>query len=618
MCGFAGITGGSFIDQDRIRAMGETILHRGPDHTGYYFDRQAGFVHNRLSLVDISSNGNQPFVDDRHVLLFNGEIYNHAQLRERHLSDTAFVSTSDTETLFHLLSRFGMRRTAEMIHGMFAFAWYDRQSSEISLVRDRLGIKPLFYMVRSGQLVFGSEQKALSCHFDMQADRLLVMSSTLGEIEYNRTHTAFTDLHQLEPGAILHFSIDGTLTTESYFRITDLVDKAYYSELAAMPYDEVEREFDRLLSRSVQSMMMSDVGMGSFISGGLDSSLITAIAARSQPITLYTANVVGRFSELDACRSVAAHIGQTLHVYDYEPGYFIRDLVRTTWHYESPITVHGSALPFNGVAGLARRTGTKAVITGEGSDELFLGYPRLLTRKFDRLLRLPYTFFDGLYAKVPGLTKYLNLKKHNYSNDLLYMPFIGDRKGDGIEYARAYAFLGDGAKASDQALTLEMLGRGLHSLLWRNDRVGMMHSIESRFPFLDEDLLRFAANLPVHMKIGVTGSLHNIKHPFRMDKKVVRTLAEKYIPKKVARMEKKGFIIFGHGSLRISGGFFRNGFVQDLLRLTPRDASLMETTLDGYLLSKLAQVEIWGRLFIWKERMEEVSEKIEREMSMVP
>lgn len=523
MCGFAGITGGSFINQETVRAMGETIHHRGPDHTGYYFDPHAGFVHNRLSLVDISSNGNQPFVDDRHVLLFNGEIYNHAQLRERHLGDISFISTSDTETLFHLLSRFGVRRTAEMIHGMFAFAWYDRQRSEISLVRDRIGIKPLFYMLRSGQLVFGSEQKALSCHFDLQADRLLVMSSTLGEIEYNRTHTPFTDLHQLEPGGILHFGADGALSTERYFRITDLVDKHFHGELDAMPYDSVEKEFERLLCRSVDSMMMSDVGMGSFISGGLDSSLITAIAARSQPITLYTANVVGRFSELDACRTVASHIGQTLHVYDYETGYFIRDLVRTTWHYESPITVHGSALPFNGVAGLARRTGTKAVITGEGSDELFLGYPRLLTRKFDRLLRLPYTIFDGLYAKVPGLTKYLNLKKHNYSNDLLYMPFIGDRKGDAIEYEEAYSFIADRKRASDQALTLEMLGRGLHSLLWRNDRVGMMHSIESRFPFLDEDLLRFAANLPVRMKIGVTGSLHNVKHPFRMDKKVVRT-----------------------------------------------------------------------------------------------
>jgi asparagine synthase (glutamine-hydrolysing) len=618
MCGFAGITGGSFINQDMVRSMGETILHRGPDHTGYFFDQHSGFVHNRLSLLDISSNGNQPFVDDRHVLLFNGEIYNHNQLRERHLGDISFISTSDTETLFHLLSRFGVRQTSALIHGMFAFAWYDRQRAEISLVRDRIGIKPLFYMVRSGQLVFASEQKAITGHFDLQEDRLLVMSSTLGEIEYNRTHTAFTDLHQLEPGAILQFGTDGSVSTEKYFKITDLVDKDYYGELDAMPYDAVQREFDRLLCKSVDSMMMSDVGMGSFISGGLDSSLITAIAARSQPITLYTANVVGRYSELDACRTVASHIAQTLHVYDYEPGYFIRDLVRTTWHYESPITVHGSALPFNGVAGLARRTGTKAVITGEGSDELFLGYPRLLTRKFDRLLRFPYALFDGLYAKIPGLTKYLNLKKHNYSNDLLYMPFIGDRKGDAIEYAGAYEFLSDGKKASDQALTLEMLGRGLHSLLWRNDRVGMMHSIESRFPFLDEDLLRFAANLPVRMKIGATGSLHNIKHPFRMDKKVVRTLAEKYIPRKVARMEKKGFIIFGHASLRISKGFFRDGYVQELLRLNTMDASLMETTLDAYLLSKLAQVEIWGRLFARKEGIDTVSDKVEREMSMVP
>lgn len=610
MCGFAGITGASFRSEELVRAMGQTILHRGPDHTGYYFDQRAGFVHNRLSLVDVSSNGNQPFVDDRYVLLFNGEIYNHAELRQRHLADTEFKSTSDTETLFHLLARFGVTRTAGMIHGMFAFAWYERYSGDVHLVRDRIGIKPLFYMERAGELVFASELKAISCHFGLQPDRLHVMSSTLGEMEYSRHRTVFPEVRQLEPGTALRFTAQGDTITEKYFRITDLVDRDYYRELHAMPDSAIEAKFEEILGRSVESMMMSDVGMGAFVSGGLDSSLITSMASRLQPITMYTANVVGKYSELEACRAVSRHIGQELHIYDYEPGFFIRDLVRTTWHYECPITVHGSALPFNGVAGLARRTGTKAVITGEGSDELFLGYPRLLTRKFDGILRLPYTIFDRLYALVPGLSKYLNLRKTNFSNDLLYMPFVGDRKGDAHEYADAYAFVGDRETVSDHALTLEMLGRGLHSLLWRNDRVGMMHSIESRFPFLDEHLLRFAANMPIRMKIGRTGNLHNIKHPFRIDKKVVRVVAGKYVPKGIDKMEKKGFIIFGHGSLSVSKGFFADGFIAELLHLSSRDVREMERSMDGYLLSKLSQVEIWGRLFVRGEKMGDVEKKV--------
>lgn len=596
--------------------MGETIHHRGPDHTGFYIDDRAGFVHNRLSLVDISSNGNQPFVDDRYVLLFNGEIYNHQRLRQEHLSDQPFVSTSDTETLFQLLSRYGVLQTSQWIRGMFAFAWYDRQSGQLQLVRDRIGIKPIFYLERQGGLAFASELKALSCHFELEPDRLLVMSSTLGELEYSRTQTAFRGVRQLEPGSILTYGSDGRLSHDSYFRITDLVDKDYHRELHRMSYDDLEQECERLLGLSVASMMMSDVGMGAFVSGGLDSSLITSMASRLQPITMYTANVVGKYSELEACRAVSRHIRQTLHIYDYQPEFFLRDLVRTTWHYESPITVHGSALPFNGVAGLARRTGTKAVITGEGSDELFLGYPRLLTRKLDGLLRLPYAVFDRLYSTIPGLTKYLNLKKHNYSNDLLYLPFIGERKGDASDYIEAYGFVADRKAAQDHALTLEMLGRGLHSLLWRNDRVGMMHSIESRFPFLDEDLLRFAANIPIPLKIGRVGHLHNIKHPFRMDKKVVRTLARKYVPSGIEKIEKKGFVIFGHGSLRIASGFFRDGFLTDLLGLGHREAGLLESKTDSYLLAKLAQVEIWGRLFIRREKPDDVELQVGRHLTM--
>lgn len=596
--------------------MGNTIQHRGPDHTGYYFDERAGFVHNRLSLVDVSSNGHQPFVDERHVLLFNGEIYNHRELRKKHLPDKGFISSSDTETLFHLLSQFGPLKTAKMIKGMFAFVWYDRISGETYLVRDRFGIKPLFYMHWRGQLVFGSEIKALALHFKIQADRLLVMSSTLGELEYSRHLTAYSEVRQLEPGSILRYSGGSDAVIQRFFRLTDLVDKDYHRELHGFTEEGIVEEFGRLLGDSVESMLMSDVGMGAFVSGGIDSSIITSIASRHQPISMYTANVIGRYSELDACRKVSSHIGQPLHVYDYEPGHFITDLVKTTWHYECPITVHGNAMPFNGVARLARSSGTKAVLTGEGSDELFLGYPRLLTRKLDGLLKMPYNVFDRVYSTVPGLTKYLNLKKHNYSNDLLYLPFVGDRKGDIVEYMDSYSFVRDRKTAQDHALTLEMLGRGLHSLLWRNDRVGMMHSIESRFPFLDEDLVRFAANIPIGMKIGRTSKVHNIKHPFRIDKKVVRMLAKRYVPTGIEKIEKKGFIIFGLGSLELSKGFFNNGFVSEFLKLGQREIAHMEGGLDRYLLAKLAQVEIWGRMFVRQEDVTDVENWVSSRMTM--
>ena len=145
MCGFAGIVSKQSVSDSLLESFARTIIHRGPDHTGYFKDDNVGFVHNRLSLVDLSTNAHQPFMDEDHVLLFNGEIYNHQKLRTSMLSSQAFRSTSDTETLFYLLKHYGVEKASNAIHGMFAFAWMDRKTKEICLVRDRIGIKPLFY-----------------------------------------------------------------------------------------------------------------------------------------------------------------------------------------------------------------------------------------------------------------------------------------------------------------------------------------------------------------------------------------------------------------------------------------------------------------------------------------
>lgn len=616
MCGFSGIVSTSIIIPSEIISMGESISHRGPDYTGYYFDQYAGFVHNRLSLLDISINGNQPFENEKFVLLFNGEIYNHQKIRNKYLYNQIFISTSDTETLFYLIERYGINFATSQIHGMFSFVWYDKKTFDVSIVRDRLGIKPLFYRIENDGIIFSSEYKSIIQLRDLVPDKALILSSTLGEIEYSRSKTLFSEISQLEPGSILRYSIKGSVKIENYFKLTDLVDKSLYTELHSMKDNDIIDLFDRLINDSVESMLMSDVGMGSFISGGIDSSLVSCIASRKNSISLFTANVVGKYSELDACRIVSNSIGEKLNVYDYESKYFLRDLVRCTWHYEAPINVHASAIPFNCVANLARQLNTKAVLTGEGSDELFLGYPRLLTRKLDRFIKLPYNLIDAIYCRIPGLINYLNIKKNNYANDLLYIPFVASRKADLDEYNESFSFIKRKKLIKEHSLTLEMLGRGLHSLLWRNDRIGMMHSIESRFPFLDEDLMKFAVNLPIRMKIGRSINIHNIKHPFLIDKKIVRVLAKKYVPKGIERIQKKGFIIHGHRSVKISSDFFYNGFLSDLFHLSKRDCAALENKTDNFLLAKLAQVEIWGRLFSRKEKIQEVEKFVANNLSM--
>jgi asparagine synthase (glutamine-hydrolysing) len=259
---------------------------------------------------------------------------------------------------------------------------------------------------------------------------------------------------------------------------------------------------------------------------------------------------------------------------------------------------------------MARMNATKAVLTGEGSDELFLGYPRLLTRKWDDLIKLPFDLTTAIYKRIPGLTRYLNLNKTNHSGDLLRMPlgFMGDSMSE--EFEEAFSFVSDAQTRADHILSLSMLGRGLHSLLWRNDRMGMMHSIESRFPFLDEELMRFAVNLPIRAKIGRSARFHNYKHPFLIDKHIVRKTAERYLPPALNNREKKGFPLFGFANIRLGKGFFKDGFLQDFYRISERGTRLMEERTDPYLLNKMACVEIWGRLFARKESMESVESDV--------
>lgn len=607
MCGFAGITRSQSIEDRLLEGFARTIIHRGPDHTGYFKDEHVGFIHNRLSLLDLSTNGHQPFVDDQHVLLFNGEIYNHQKLRSSMLPGQAFRSTSDTETLFHLLKLYGVEKTSKLIHGMFAFCWYDRNAHDLYLVRDRLGIKPLFYYEGKGSFIFSSELKVITEHANPSMNVPAAMSAALGELEYTRLHTAFDGLHQLEPGAMLHVKASGgDVTCTHYFRLTDLVDKSYYDELHAKDEPALMADFERHFNGSVESMLMSDVGMGAFVSGGIDSSLIASVASRNQRIDMFTANIMGKYSELPFSKMLADEIKQPLHVYDFQPDRLIEDLVQTTWYYESPIVVHSNAIPFQGVARLARETGIKAVLTGEGSDELFLGYPRLLTRKWDSLIKLPYALTTALYKRIPGLTRYLNLNQTNYNRDLLYMPFGFERQQMMSSYHQAYDFVRDPVMRADHVLSTEMLGRGLHALLWRNDRMGMMHSIESRFPFLDEDVLKFALNVPIRMKMGKTPRFHNYKHPFMIDKYIVRKHAEKYLPDSLNYREKKGFPLYGLLHMKVKNGFFRDGFLQEMLGYGQAGTATLERETDRYLLAKLACVEVWGRLFVRNESIDAV------------
>jgi len=300
-------------------------------------------------------------------------------------------------------------------------------------------------------------------------------------------------------------------------------------------------------------------------------------------------------------------------VYDYkfEKEMALRDWAKVTWHYESPVVVHFNAMPFSNVSMLTREHNVKAVLTGEGADELFLGYPKLLTRRYDQFIKLPYDLLNTLYGKIPKLREYVSktggsqdlhgvfdLASQNFTRQMIREKSIDK-----------YSFLNP-KKQKEQYLTAQMLQEGIVSLLWRNDRMGMIHSVESRFPFLDETMLAFAMNLPSKFKIGYTNKFYNYKHPFLIDKLIVRKLAENKLPKQLVYKKKNGFPLYALRNTYVNHQFFYDGIVQQIFNLSKEQLQYMCKSTNNYNTALLASVEIWAKLFVKNESIETVTKEI--------
>jgi asparagine synthase (glutamine-hydrolysing) len=358
-------------------------------------------------------------------------------------------------------------------------------------------------------------------------------------------------------------------------------------------------------------MLMSDVPIGAFVSGGVDSSLISSIATRINPqLSLFTADVKGKYSEHEDAKFLAESLGRPLQTAAFEPEMMLTDWVSCTYHYETPIVSHTNAIPFARVAELARSSGTKTVLTGEGADELFLGYPKLLAKRYRRLLLLPVEFFKALYGIVPALRSYIFPDAGQSIEGFLCLLAQGFERQRYRERGwESYGFLSKN-ELPDHYLSIELLLEHLVSLLHRNDRMGMKSSIESRFPFLDETLVKFAINLPLRWKMRRVFRFHDYKHPFLIDKWPVRALAEVSLPDRISHKKKNGFPMIGHNHLRVTPGFFRGGYVADLVGLTPKAEEFMHRTQSPYLIAKLASLEVFGRLFERDEKQDRITDRV--------
>ncbi|MFN5325136.1 MAG: asparagine synthase (glutamine-hydrolyzing) [Bacteroidota bacterium] len=621
MCGIAGILSSQQIQsrKSEVQKMLDLIRHRGPDGEGIVESSFGTIGHVRLSILDSTSAAAQPFTSDGLVLSYNGEIYNYQELK-KDLSDRPFISHSDTEVLFNALYAFGLDTTLKSVRGMFAFCWHNQSNGETYLVRDRFGIKPLFYAITpTRELIFASELKSILAVLQQPINEFKAVYSVMGGLERDGHGTAWQGIYQVPPGHYLHFK-NGTIELIRYFSITDYVDETTYRELNRMNQSDLVYQLDGLLRQAVDDMGMGDIPAGSFMSGGVDSGLISYYGKYSNPeIKLFSSDVDGHQSEAFHARLNAKAIGSNLLFSTYRDNQCIGELVSTTWHYESPLVVHFNAMPLSGLARLAQQMSTKAVLTGEGSDELFIGYPHLVGGGVDSLLSAPYRLLDYLYSKLPGFKRFKEKKNFGISlqnmirnsSEGVFMDWLQ------LDESDAYSFLSEDER-SEHLQTAVMMKSHLLSLLWRNDRMGMMHSIESRFPFLDERVVQFAMNLPHKHKVSFVTNLTSWKHPFQSGKHLVRLVASRYLPSKITFGEKKGFPVQGLHLLSTDHEFFKNGFLASTLGLDTAGLDNFFHGLDNYHRSLFGMVEIWSKLFIEGKSLDEVNNAVLKNFSYKP
>jgi asparagine synthase (glutamine-hydrolysing) len=572
MCGLAGVLCGEgaptrdALDPDVIAAMAAVLRHRGPDDAGVWIDPDAGIAlgHRRLSVIDLSPHGHQPMhsADDRYVIAYNGEIYNCVDLgRELAALGHRFRGHSDTEVLLAALTQWGLDRTLERVNGMFAFALWDRLEARLHLVRDRLGKKPLYYGWAGTSLVFGSELKALLAHPGFVAGvNVDALALFLRHGYVPAPWCMLERTFKLVAGTRVQFDArivaacpsthDPRRAARSYWNPAERATEAIRHPFPGTQ-DEACEQLDNLLRDAVRRRMQADVPLGAFLSGGTDSSLVTALMQAQSPRPVLTF-AVGfddpRHDESTFARRVAAHLGTEhteIMVTAKEALAVVPDLAAM---FDEPFA-DSSQIPTALVAALARRRVTVA-LSGDGGDELFGGYTRYLRalqlwRWHERcpvaarhyLTRVIASRATG-EARGGYLTRladelqaetleamYLN-RVSRWRNPARAVP--GAVEPDTV-FTRPELSLHDGT-AVDRMLFLDACSYLPDDILAKVDRTSMAVSLEARTPLLDHRVVEFAWSLPTDMKIrGDTG------------KWILKRLLHRYVPAALVERPKRGF-----------------------------------------------------------------------------
>ena len=628
MCGICGKVSSSIdkkVDRTLIGKMSSVLNHRGPDDEGVYLRGNVGLSHKRLSIIDLTPAGHQPMCneDGSIWIVFNGEIYNFLDLREElQKKGHRFTSHTDTETIIHLYEDKGVECVHDL-RGMFAFAIWDENKHRLFCARDRVGKKPLVYTLNKEGLLFASEIKSL-----------LIDPSVKKDIDYTALHhyltyqyvpsplTAFLSIKKLPPAHILIYE-RGNLTVKRYWELS------YESKLKLPKLEDYGEQFLEVFRDAVKVRLRSDVPLGAFLSGGIDSSLVVAMMSKmmNQPVKTFSIGFEEEgYDELAFARMIAEEYETDHHEFIVKPN-AMEILPKLIWHYNEPFA-DSSAIPTYYVSKMTRDYVTVA-LNGDGGDESFAGYERYLADKLadyyrliPRFLRegfirktieiLPYStdrrsFLRRLKRFVKGISEIPERRYVRwicfFDNEMkydLYTPSFKEcmQEIDSVDLTVNWYKKADGKTFIDKTLFVDVMSYLPEDLLVKVDIASMANSLEARSPLLDHHLMEFAAALPSDLKLRGIETKYLLKH----------TLSG-IVPKEILRRRKMGFgvpiDVWFRKDLKemaydvllekkcTERGYFKREALQRLL-----DEHISEHYDHSYRIWALLFLELWHRMFI--------------------
>lgn len=579
MCGLTGfinLKNDGLNCEDYLRKMNSALTHRGPDDEGYWIDPHLslGLAHRRLSILDLSSNGRQPMfsVNDRYVIAYNGEVYNFSILRDQ-LNCRQWRGHSDTEVMLAAIEQWGIEEAVKKFIGMFAFALWDKKERSLHLVRDRLGIKPLFYGWQGGSFLFGSELKALKAHpeFKEVVDRnSLALFTRHGYIP--GPYSIYEGIKKLLPGHILTFSLKDPKNRPdpvSYWSAKDVVERGIREPFAGSAEEAME-QLQTLLMDAVKLRMISDVPLGAFLSGGIDSSLVVALmqAQSSRPIKTFSIGFFeNEFNEAQHAKRVANHLG-TDHTEIYITSNEMKAVIpRLPALYDEPFA-DSSQIPTILVSELAREK-VMVSLSGDGADELFAGYDRYnrasfiwntsrwcpsSLRKFisKRLSLISPQIWNVFFNRIGFMTPQ-KLRFSNTGHKLRILSTLLGHENLEVLYKELVSYWADPTSLVlgsvepptpfsskldwkthpghiDRLMFLDLITYLPDDILTKVDRASMSVSLETRTPLLDHRVVEMVWRIPLNMKIR-NGE----------NKWLLKQILYQHVPRKLVDRPKMGF-----------------------------------------------------------------------------